>query len=99
MLATLKHQRIENNEHDATKLMTLKHPRVNMHSNKKKEGLNKYQSKGYRYVLFFLFSQKESNCPTDLSKRIKILNHLIKISKLPHQIIINFAFKFLDRKN
>lgn len=62
-----------------------------MHDNKIGQDLDKYEGKskdkGVRYILFLfadLFSpfQKELNCPTDLGKRIKNLNHLIGISKI-----------------
>ena len=56
-------------------------------NNKEKQELNKNKSEfeGDRFILFPplalpLLPQKESNCPSDLGKRTKSLNHFVCIS-------------------
>lgn len=64
---------------------------MNIHDNEKKQNFNKYKAKnegeGIRYIFFsfvsnLFLSLKKSNCPTNLGKEIKSLNHLIFISKI-----------------
>lgn len=95
----LKCQQFENSESDVIKSKALKRQYINVHDNEKKLDLEEYQSKSNRYVSLPLFSQKESNYPINLGKRTKSLNHFIYISKLPHQIIANFASKFSGKGN
>ena len=42
---------------------------MDKYDNKKRQDLEKYESKCGRYVPFFLYSQKESNRPIDLGKK------------------------------
>lgn len=61
-----------------------------MHNDEKGQNLDKYEIKAkkkdvkYISLLFvtFLFLWKESNHPTDISKRIKSLNYFIYIPKI-----------------
>lgn len=68
---------------------------IDMHDNKEGQDLEKYQDKDSRYVFLLLYPQNESNGPTDLGEGTRSLNHLLCISKLPHQIIANFVLEFL----
>lgn len=67
-----------------------------MYNNEKEQHLDEYQDNGDRYILLLLPLEKESNRPTNLGKETKSLNHLICIPKLPHQVIVNFAFGFAN---
>lgn len=66
-------------------------PAIKCTQYKKEKSLNKYIIKsnkkdiGYIFFLFialFFLLQKESNCSTNISKRIKSLNHLIYIPQI-----------------
>ena len=61
----LKRQQFEDSESDAMELKALKRPRVDAHDNKERQGLDKYQGKGGRYIPLSSLPQKESNCPTN----------------------------------
>lgn len=93
-----KYQQFEDRKSDAIKPKALKRPYVDKYDNKERQGLDKYQNSSGRYIPLSSCLQKELNRLTDLSKRIKSLNHLICISKLSYQIITNFLLEFLDKE-
>ena len=83
MPAMLKRQRFKDSGSEETKPRDSKHQRLYMHSNKEGEILNKFEGEeegeAIEYVpfLFVVPSQMKSNCPTDMGKGTRSLNHLV----------------------
>lgn len=71
MLAAFKHQQFNNNKSNITELKILKHLYVNIYNNEEEQGLETNWNKKNRYIVFYLFSQKESNHLLDLSKKTR----------------------------
>ena len=88
MLVVLKRQRFVDSGSDEMKPSGSKYQWLDLRNNKEEENLDKFEDKGKRkdigYVLFpFVASlQKESNCPIDISKQTRSLNHLVCIRKI-----------------
>ena len=71
---------------------------MDTHNNEKGQDLDKYQDKGGSYVPLCPLPHIESNRPTNLGERTKILNYLVCISKLSYLVIANFALEFSNRR-
>ena len=80
----LKCHRFKDSGSDVTEPKASKREQMDKHDNEEGQGLDEYQGKDDRYVPLPPCSQKESNRLTHLGKRIKSLNHLVCIPKLPH---------------
>lgn len=87
----LKYQQFKDSKNDEIESSISKRRQLNMHDNEKRQSLNMYEGEGKgegkRDILFFFigllfFSQKELNCPINLGKRTKSLNHLVYILKI-----------------
>ncbi len=87
----LEREQFENSVSKKTKPRVSKCQCMGMHDDEKGQSLDKYDGKGegkdIRYVPFPFIAplslpQKESNRPTDISKGIRSLNHLVYIPKI-----------------
>ncbi len=84
--ALLKRQQFEDSGSDETEPRGSKCQRLDVHDNEKGEGLDEFEGErediGYVPLLFVAPPQKESNCPTNMGKETRSLNHLVYISKI-----------------
>lgn len=85
-----KRQQFENNKNEEAELRVSKHQRVDIYDDKKGQSLDRYKGEGegkdVEYILFLFVTlsplQKKSNCPIDMGKRTKSLNHLVYMPKI-----------------
>ena len=84
----LKRQQFKDSGSDKMEPRDSKRQWLDLYNDEHEEGLDEFEGEGegegIEYVLFFFVApfQKESNCPTDMGKVTRSVNHLVYIPKI-----------------